>query len=115
MISEELKKHILEFRKRRDWEKFHTPKDLAVSIVIEASELLERFQWKTDREIIELLKSEFKHSVSDEIADIAIYLSYLCHDLGINLDEAVARKLKKNNEKYPAEKVRGRAKKYNDL
>ena len=115
MISEELKKSILEFRKKRDWEKFHTPKDLAVSIVIEASELLERFQWKTDTEIAKLLKSEFKNSVSDEIADIAIYLSYLCHDLRINLEEAIAGKLKKNDEKYPAEKVRGNAKKYTDL
>ena len=115
MISEELKKNILKFRKKRDWEKFHTPKDLAVSIVIEASELLERFQWKTDAEIARMLKSEFKNSVSEEIADIAIYLSYLCHDLEINLEEAVAGKLKKNDEKYPAEKVRGSAKKYTDL
>ena len=112
MISDELKKRILEFRKKRDWEKFHKPKDLAVSLILEASELLEHFQWKTDEEVAEMLKGDSLSGIEEEIADIAIYLTYLSHDLGIDLEKAMAEKLDKNRKKYPADKVRGSAKKY---
>ena len=115
MISEDLKKELIEFRKKRDWEKFHKPKDLAVSLVIEASELLENFQWKTDKEVSEMMKGEsYKNKVREEIADIAIYLTYFCNDLGIDVEDAVSKKLKKNRKKYPSDKVRGSAKKYNE-
>ena len=114
MISDELKKKLLDFRRARDWEKFHTPKDLAISLVLESSELLENFQWKSDKEIAHMLKSSSLEKVSDEIADIAIYISYLCHDLNLSLEDVVRRKLKKNEAKYPAEKVRGSAKKYDE-
>jgi NTP pyrophosphatase (non-canonical NTP hydrolase) len=114
MISDELKEKILTFRRERDWEKFHKPKDLAVSLVIEASELLENFQWKTDREVASMVKGGSPERIREEIADIALYLSYLCHDLGVNLEEAVEKKLRKNTEKYPVHKVRGSAKKYNE-
>ena len=114
MISEELKKKILEFRKKRDWEKFHKPKDLAVSLVIEASELLEHFQWKTDGEVTEMLSGAGRNGIEEEIAYIAIYLTYLSHDLGIDLEEIMAKKLDKNRKKYPADKVRGSAKKYDE-
>ena len=114
MISEDLKKELIEFRKKRDWEKFHKPKDLAVSLVIEASELLENFQWKTDKEVSEMMKGESFEKVREEIADIAIYLTYLCNDLGIDVEDAVSEKLEKNRKKYPSEKVRGSAKKYNE-
>jgi NTP pyrophosphatase (non-canonical NTP hydrolase) len=114
MISDELKKKLLDFRRARDWEKFHTPKDLAISLVLESSELLENFQWKSDKEIAHILKSSSLEKVSDEIADIAIYISYLCHDLNLSLEDVVRRKLKKNEAKYPAEKVRGSAKKYDE-
>ncbi|NOZ69919.1 MAG: nucleotide pyrophosphohydrolase [Deferribacteres bacterium] len=114
MISDELKKKLLEFRRERDWEKFHRPKELAVSLVIEASELLENFQWKTDGEVAAMLKGKSAEGVSEEIADIAIYLTYLCHDLNLDLEEIVSRKLDKNREKYPAHRVRGSAKKYNE-
>ena len=112
MISDKLKKRILEFRKKRDWEKFHKPKDLAVSLILEASELLEHFQWKTDEEVAEMLKGDSLCGIEEEIADIAIYLTYLSHDLGIDLEKAMADKLDKNRKKYPADKVRGSAKKY---
>ncbi len=114
MIGDELKEKLLEFRRKRDWEKFHNPKDLAVSLVIEASELLENFQWKTDGEVEKMLRSDASEQIHEEIADIAIYLTYLCHDLGIDLEDTVAKKLKKNKKKYPSDKVRGSAKKYNE-
>ncbi len=114
MISEELKKKILEFRKKRDWEKFHKPKDLAMSLVIEASELLEHFQWKTDQEVAEMLTGTGIDGIKEEVADIAIYLTYLSHDLGIDLEEIMAKKLDKNRKKYPVDKVRGSAKKYDE-
>ncbi len=114
MINDKLKKEILEFRKKRDWEKFHKPKDLAISIVLEASELLENFQWKTDTEVAEMLKGKSKTAIEEEIADIAIYLTYLSHDLGINIEDIIANKLEKNKKKYPADKVRGSAKKYDE-
>jgi NTP pyrophosphatase (non-canonical NTP hydrolase) len=114
MISDELKNQLIDFRKRRDWEKFHKPKDLAVSIVLEAAELLENFQWKNDEEVARMLKGKSFERISEEIADIAIYLTYLCHDLGVDIEDAVSKKLAKNREKYPADKVRGSAKKYNE-
>ncbi len=112
MISDKLKNEILDFRKKRDWEKFHKPKDLAISIVLESSELLENFQWKSDAEIVDMLKGRSKPAIEEEIADIAIYLTYLSHDLGIDIEEIMAKKIEKNKEKYPADKVRGSAQKY---
>ena len=82
--------------------------------MIEAAELLEKFQWKTDQEVTEMLKGPGSQAVSEEIADIAIYLTYLCNDLGIDLEEVVSRKIEKNKKKYPQGKVRGSAKKYNE-
>jgi NTP pyrophosphatase (non-canonical NTP hydrolase) len=113
MIRDDIKRKILEFRSQRDWERFHTPKNLAISLVLEASELLENFQWKKDGEIADMLQD--KHDcISDEIADIVIYLTYLCHDLKIDIEKAVGEKIEKNNRKYPAGKVRGSARKYNE-
>lgn len=95
MISEELKQRLIEFRKKRDWKKFHKPKDLAVSLVIEASELLEKFQWKTDREVSRMLRGDDYEEISEEIADIAIYLTYLCNDLGIDIEDTVTKNWKR--------------------
>lgn len=114
MISDELKKKLLNFRKMRDWEQFHKPKDLAISLVLESAELLENFQWKSDAEIYNALNGNLAERVSDEIADIAIYISYICHDLNLSLEDIVARKLEKNEKKYPADKVKGSAKKYDE-
>jgi len=114
MISDELKRKILDFRRKRDWEQYHKPKDLAVSIVLEAAELLENFQWKTDEEVAEMLKGKARNAIEEEIADIAMYLTYLSHDLGIDLEKIMADKLMKNKKKYPADRVRGSAKKYNE-
>jgi NTP pyrophosphatase (non-canonical NTP hydrolase) len=114
MLNESVMTALLEFRRKRDWEQFHKPKELASALTIEASELQEVFQWKTDEEVTRLLSSSSREKVLDEIADVAIVLSYLCHDLGIDLNAAVLSKLQKNEAKYPVERSYGNAKKYDE-
>jgi NTP pyrophosphatase (non-canonical NTP hydrolase) len=97
-----IEKQLVRFRDERNWEKYHTPKNLAISIVIELGELLEHFQWETDEEIMASLERQDKReAIANEIADVLIYLVLLAHELGIDLEEAVWRKIKKNAEKYP--------------
>lgn len=105
---------IKSFRDERDWMQFHDPKNMAISIVLEASELLEHFQWKDKNEAHQHV-IENKEAVQDEIADIALYLFELADNLGINLADAMDAKLKKNEKKYPADKARGRHTKYTRL
>ncbi|OGW78773.1 MAG: nucleotide pyrophosphohydrolase [Omnitrophica bacterium RIFCSPHIGHO2_02_FULL_46_20] len=109
-ILEKIKK----FRDDRDWMQFHDPKNMAVSIMIEAAELLEHFQWKTKDEVQEYIKAN-KEEISDEIADIAMYLFELANNLGIDLVQAMDKKLKKNETKYPIEKAKSKHTKYNKL
>lgn len=106
---------LLAFRRERDWEQFHRPKDLAISVVLEAAELLEEFQWKDDVEVKRYLEGGGLSSVREEIADIAIYIAILSHDLGIDLLEEMGKKISKNEEKYPVGKSKGSAKKYDKL
>jgi NTP pyrophosphatase (non-canonical NTP hydrolase) len=105
---------IKEFRDERDWMQFHDPKNMAVSIILEASELLEHFQWKTTKEVEEYAKQN-KDEIQDEIADIALYLFEMADNLGVNLLDAMKKKLEKNKKKYPIEKAKGNAKKYTEL
>ena len=114
MVNNSVMSALLEFRRSRNWEQFQKPKELAAALTVEASELLEIFQWNSHDEVAHLIKSEPRVRVSDEIADVAIILAYLCHDLGIDLDAAVMSKLKKNEAKYPVDKAYGNAKKYNE-
>lgn len=114
MISDKSLQRILAFRKERDWEQFHTFKNLAISITLEAAELLEKVQWTPDPDLDEVV-SERRKEISDEIADIAIYLSYMAHDLGLDIDDCVRTKLAMNEEKYPVEKAKGRSDKYDRL
>lgn len=107
----EIVQELIEFRKLRDWEQFHTPKNLASALVVEASELLECFQWTRDDELAELIHHEQEH-IRDELADVAILLTYLCTDLGVDINSAMKSKLDKNAEKYPVQKARGNARKY---
>ena len=109
-ITEKKKK----FRDDRDWMQFHDPKNMAVSIMLEASELLEHFQWKTTEEVEKYSKQNHVE-IKDEIADIALYLFELADNLEINLIDDMEEKLKKNEIKYPVEKARGRHTKYNKL
>ena len=114
MINDKIKKQILEFRSKREWEQFHTPRNLATAISIEASELLEPFRWATTAEEIEIAETK-KAELSNEIADLVILITLLAHDLSINLNTAVESKLMINNEKYPIDKSRSSTKKYTEL
>jgi NTP pyrophosphatase (non-canonical NTP hydrolase) len=105
---------IRKFRDDRDWKQFHDPKNLAVSISIEAAELLELFQWKTADEATRYA-AENKERVSEEIADVAIYLVELADVVGIDLKQAIEDKLEKNAKKYPVDKARGVSTKYTEL
>ncbi len=105
---------INKFRDDRDWMQFHDPKNMAVSIILEASELLEHFQWKTTEEVEKYAKQNHA-DIQDEIADISLYLFELADNLGINLISAMEEKLKKNEVKYPVEKAKGKHTKYNKL
>ena len=105
---------IKKFRDERDWMQFHDPKNMAVSIIIEASELLEHFQWKTKEEVEKYL-DENQEEVRDEIADIALYLFELADNLGVDLLDAMEKKLEKNEKKYPVEKAKGSHKKYTEF
>lgn len=111
MINAEMTAAILQFRKERDWEQFHTPRNLAMAISIEAAELLEPFRWASDHEVGQIAESH-KKEIADEVADMVILLTYLANDLSIDLEEAVATKLAANASKYPIDKFRGSSKKY---
>ena len=105
---------IIKFRDERDWKQFHNHKDMALSLVLEAAEVLEHFQWKSQNEVEEHGAS-FKNEIAEELADVAMYLFELADNLGINLSEAIENKLEKNAKKYPVEKARGKHIKYNKL
>ncbi len=97
-----LKKQVCEFRDSRDWLRYDTPRSLAISISVEAAELLEHFQWKTDEQMREILLDRArKNQISDELADVMIYCLGFSDVLGIDISEAVELKLRKNGERYP--------------
>ncbi len=105
---------INRFAQERDWEQFHTPKNLIMALSVEVAEIMEHFQWLTPEESNNL--SEEKMSdIKDEIGDTFIYLLRLCEILEIDILEASRNKLEKNRIKYPVAKARGNAKKYNDI
>jgi dCTP diphosphatase len=93
---------------------FHDPKNMSISVIIEAAELLEHFQWKTKEEV-EKYVEENKEEIQDEMADIALYLFELADNLKIDLLNAMKKKLEKNSKKYPVEKAKGKHTKYNKL
>lgn len=100
----ELHELLAGFRDRRNWKKFHTPKDLALSVSIESAELLELFQWKSDADIEQARNTdEFRNAAADEIADILIYLVLLAGELGIDPLEAAIAKISANEKRFPAE------------
>ena len=111
---ERLTKTLLAFRDARDWKKFHKPKDLALSLVLEAAEVLEHFQWKSEREIENYIKNH-KKDIGDELADVFNWVLLLSNNLGIDIVSASESKIKQNEVKYPVEKAKGRATKYDRL
>ena len=104
----ELEQLLVQFRDERDWEQFHNPKDLALAISIEAAELLEAFLWKDAKEG----KIE---KVKEELADVLAYAILLGHHYNLDLEQVVRDKVQRNGEKYPVEKAKGSATKYNEL
>lgn len=113
---QELSSMIVKFRDEREWKKYHTPRNLAISLVIELGELLEHFQWKDDDEILKLVKDPGKReAIEEELADVAIYLLLLANELDVDLESAILTKLKKNEEKYPVNLVKGKYVKYTEL
>jgi NTP pyrophosphatase (non-canonical NTP hydrolase) len=111
LISIELRKRLLKFRKDRDWEQFHSARTLAIALSVEAAELLEHFQWISEQDVSRLV-SERKAEIEEEIADLVILLTYLINDLSLDLEEVVKKKLAINEQKYPVEKFRGSPEKY---
>ena len=101
---------VNQFRDERNWRQFHNEKDLALSITLEASELLEVFQWKTAEEGVKDIEQ-----IKDELADVLIYSYMLADNLDLDIDELIGRKLIKNNEKYPVDKSKNKKDKYRDL
>lgn len=99
-------KEIIEFNKEREWNQFHSPENLAKSIVIEAGELLECFQWNDNYD---------KEKVCEELADVVNYCIVMANQLQVDLETIVLDKLEKNRQKYPVEKAKGNSKKYNEL
>ena len=111
---EELRNRLRDFSAARDWEQFHSPKNLAMALSAEAGELLEIFQWLTEEQSRDL-DANAKARASEEIADVLLYLVRLGDQLGIDIVAAARDKLAVNEKKYPAEKARGSAKKYTEL
>lgn len=111
MHISELEKEIIAFRDARNWQQFHTVKDLLLGLNIEVAELAELFLWKNDGEIAQVDKQE----VADELADIFVFLNYLAAHFDIDLTQAVVQKLHKNKLKYPIDKSYNSNKKYNQI
>ncbi|NHV26982.1 nucleotide pyrophosphohydrolase [Burkholderia sp. D-99] len=109
----ELRELVRQFVDERDWDKFHTPKNLATALSIEASELLEPFQWLVSGEKAELSEANLT-AIRHEMADVLVYLVRLADKMDVDLFQAVLEKMKLNREKYPAEKVRGDSRKYSE-
>ena len=111
---DELRAGLRAFAAARDWEQFHTPKNLAMALSVEAAELLEHFQWLTAEQSTRL-DARTRRAVADELADVLLYLTRLADVLGIDLVAAGRRKLRLNARKYPVAKARGNARKYTEL
>ena len=109
-----LTEQIVKFRDARDWKQFHNPKDCAISLSLEASEVLEHFQWKSREETAEYLKKN-KKEIGKELADVLYWILLMSHDLGIDIKKVSELKLKENAKKYPIKKAKGKNLKYNKL
>ncbi|MFT3982895.1 MAG: nucleotide pyrophosphohydrolase [Lachnospiraceae bacterium] len=110
-MTEETKKQILQFRDERNWRQFHNPKDLAISISLEAAELLEIFQWSGE----DVNCTEKKDKIKEELADVVNYCVLMADVCGLDLDEIVQEKIRRNDEKYPVDLAKDSKEKYNQL
>jgi NTP pyrophosphatase (non-canonical NTP hydrolase) len=113
----DLKARVLAFAHERDWEQFHSPKNLSMALAAEAAELMENFLWLTPEESRAAAGPEAKRraAIEDELADVVIYALQFANQTGIDLTAAITAKMAQNAQKYPVEKARGRSDKYTDL
>lgn len=109
-----LQDRVLRFRNERDWKQFHTPKDLAIALLVEATELLDEFKWKDEKAVAKHLK-ENKEAVADEVMDVLYHVLLMSADLNIDINSEFERKMLKNEAKYTVEKFSGSNKKYTEL
>ncbi|MEI8249039.1 MAG: nucleotide pyrophosphohydrolase [Candidatus Taylorbacteria bacterium] len=105
---------IIKFRDARDWKQFHNPKDVALSLVLEATEVMEHFQWKNKEEMEEYVKTH-KGEIAEELADTLYWILLMSHDLNIDILDALEKKIEKNESKYPVDKAKGKHTKYTEL
>ena len=110
-MTQETINQVLKFRDDRNWRQFHNPKDLALSISLEAAELLEVFQWSGSDTVCEQKKDKIK----EELADVLVYCIHMADICELDIDEIIQEKIKKNNEKYPVDKAKNTSKKYDEL
>lgn len=113
-VFAELRDALRRFAAERDWDQFHSPKNLSMALSVEAGELLERFQWLSEAKSHSLSSAE-RAPVEEEMADVLLYLIRLADKLGVDLPAAARQKMKTNAEKYPVEKAKGKNKKYTEL
>jgi len=114
MDLDDLAARLREFAVERDWEQFHAPKNLSMALAVEAAELMEHFQWLSEKESA-ALAPEAKRKAAEELADVFIYTVRLAERLGVDLETAVEEKIRANAAKYPVEKSRGNKRKYTEL
>ena len=107
MNIDNIQKQLSDFADERDWDQFHNPKNLAMALSVEASELVEIFQWLTPEQAEEIMSTNESEHVKEEIADVMIYLIRLADKLNVDLEDAVADKIIKNGEKYPIDTSKG--------
>lgn len=110
----DLTKRIVAFRNARDWKQFHNPKDVSLSLVLEATEVMEHFQWKNAEEMEKYIVTN-KTDIGEELADVLYWVLLMSHDLKIDVLSALERKIKINEDKYPVSKAKGKHTKYNKL
>ena len=109
-----MQSRVINFRDERDWKQFHNPKDSAISLVLEATEVLEHFQWKNTEEIHQHLANH-KDKVGDELADVLYWVLLMANDLGIDLPSAFETKRRHTEKKYAVDKAKGNHRKYTEL
>lgn len=111
---EELKNEVKNFCEKRDWDQFHNPKELAIGISTEANELLQIFRFKSEEDMKKMMDSEKREEIEEELADVLYFVLRFAQMNNIDLSSAVLNKIEKNDKKYPADKVKGCNKKYNE-
>ncbi len=111
---EEFTQRIIKFRDARDWRQFHNPKDVSLSLVLEANEVMEHFQWKNSEEM-EKYVVEHKDDIGEELADVLYWVLLMSYDLKIDILDSLEKKIRKNEGKYPVEKAKGKHTKYTKL